>query len=111
MGNFICAVIIILALLLFVIINSVMICSICDDIIEFIDKGDTESAERLWSEKKNYISLFVRDAEIDVVTAEAEKLKKAIPPEDAEAETDAFALRDAIIEVKNSEFLNLQGLF
>lgn len=98
-------------MVLFVIINSAIVCGICDDIIGFIDEGDIESAERLWKEKKNYIALFVRDAEIDVVTAEAEKLKKEISAEDAEAETDAFAFRDAIIEVKNSEQLDFQGLF
>ena len=110
MGNFICATVILILMIIFISVNSVIVCNICDDITALIDAGEIEHAAELWQEKMNYIALFVRDAEIDVVTAEAMKIEEATPIEDAEAAPDSLAFRDAVAEVKNSERFCWQGL-
>lgn len=110
MGNFICATVILILMVIFISVNSVMVCNICDEITALIDENDLEAAAELWQEKKNYISLFVRDAEIDVVTAEAMKAEGSTPIEDAESAPNSLAFRDAVAEVKNSELFSWQGL-
>ena len=110
MGNFIFTTVILVLMVIFISINSVIVCNICDDITALIDAGFLEEAAQRWQEKKNYIALFVRDAEIDVVTAEAMKIQQATPIEDAEAAPDSMAFREAISEVKNSERFTWQGL-
>ncbi len=110
MGNFICATVILILMIIFISVNSVIICNICDDITALIDTGEIEEAVKLWQEKKNYIALFVRDAEIDVVTAEASKIEQSTPIEDTEADPDSLGFREAVSEVKNSERFSWQGL-
>ncbi len=110
MGNFICAVVILAFIVIFTGVNSIIVCDICDDMIDLIDAGKADEASRLWKEKQMYVSLFVRDAEIDVVSAEAEKNKEKTPFEDGEAEAAIMSLREAIMELKNSEYFNWQSI-
>ncbi len=111
MENFLISVIIVLALAIFVIFNCFYICSICDDIILLLDSNCTEDACILWEEKKNYISIFVRDAEIDVVDSEAKALQEETPNEDGEAASSAMKFREAVLEVKNSETPTFFNIF
>lgn len=111
MGNVIFASILLSVVIIFTAVNSVIICNICDEIIELIDNGDAESAIALWNAKKDYIQIFVRDAEIDVVSAESEALGESISLEDGEAEMGKLRLRDAVIEIKNSESITLKNVF
>lgn len=103
MGNFICAVVILSLVVIFTGVNSVIICDICDDMIGLIDSGYTEEAKAIWIEKRDYISVFVRDAEVDVVNSEAESLGVEIPVEDAEAAAATLKFREAVVELRNSE--------
>ncbi len=109
MNNFIVAVIILILIVGFTVFNSIYICSICDDIIAFIDEGRLKEAFLLWEEKKNYISYFVRDAEMDVVCAESQSLGSDTPIEDGEAVGMRF--REAIGEIKDAEEFLLANIF
>lgn len=111
MENFVIAIILLIIIILFTALNSFFICRICDDIIAFIDIGDTENAYKLWKEKKSYLALFIRDAEIDVVDSEANALSEETPVEDGEAEAGKLRFRDAVKELRNSEFPNFDGIF
>ncbi len=111
MGNFICALVLLAVIIIFTAVNCTMICNICDDMIALIDEGKIDEAVKLWEEKRTYIAIFVRDAEIDVVTAEAGALGESIALEDGEAEMGRLRLRDAVIELKNSEELNFEDVF
>ncbi len=111
MGNFICSIVILILMVIFISVNSVIVCNICDDITQLIDSGEVEEAAKVWQEKMSYIAFFVRDAEIDVVTAEASKIQQSTPIEDAEAAPDSMSFREAVTEVKNSERFSWQGLF
>ena len=57
MGNFYFALGILAFIIIFTAVNSFIICNICDDITEMIDKGDIENACKLWQEKGKYILL------------------------------------------------------
>ena len=110
MENFAIAVILVSLTVIFIAFNCFYICSVCDDIISLIDENKTEEACRLWNERRNYISIFVRDAEIDVVDSEASALEEETPQEDGEAPASAMKFREAVLEIKNSEkptFLNI----
>jgi len=110
MENFVIAVFLVSLTVIFVIINCFYICSVCDDIISLIDENKNDEARELWNKNKSYISIFVRDAEIDVVESEAEALEEETPQEDGEAPASAMKFREAILEIKNSEkptFLNI----
>lgn len=111
MGNFICSLILLSAIILFTVINSVIICNICDKMIELTENGNSEQAIILWQEHKYYISFFVRDAEIDVVTAEADALGESIELEDGEAEIGALRFKEAVAEIKNSEKMTWGNIF
>ncbi len=97
MGNFICAASILTLTVLFVIVNTVIICNVCDEIINLLDQGQAEAAKELWEQKKGYISFFVKDKEIDAVDFEAEK--------------EDLAFRDAISEIKTGNVLVWQSIF
>lgn len=111
MGNFICAIVILCLIVTFTGVNSIILRDICDDMIGLLDAGKPEEAIELWKDKKAYVALFVRDAEIDVVTAEIKKTEEELPFEDGEAEAKIMSLRDAVLEIKNSEFPNWQSIF
>ncbi len=108
MGNFITALTILLLIIIFTVINSVYICSVCDDITSLIDEGKINEAKNLWNEKSGYISIFVRDAEIDVTMGEAENLNSETPIEDGEA---VLRFREAILEIKDSENPTFKNIF
>ncbi len=111
MGNFIFASILLAAVIIFTAVNSFIICGICDDVISYIDSGENELALALWSKRKGYISVFVRDAELDVVTAHAEKLTSDTALEDGEAESAILAFRDAVSEIYHSEYPSFFNVF
>ncbi len=111
MGNFITSVIILLLVISFTAINSTIICSICDEMVDLIDSGRSEQAIALWNEKREYIAIFVRDAEIDVVSSEAEALGRSVSLEDGEAELGMMRFRESVLEIKNSEKVNFRNIF
>lgn len=111
MGNFVFATVLLAIIIIFTAVNSVRICDICDDMLALIDAGNTEEAIALWSEERDYLAIFVRDAEIDVVSAEADALGESIALEDGEAEMGAMRLREAITELRNSEKPSFQDIF
>lgn len=110
MDNFIIACIILVSIFIFTGVNSYIICDTCDDIIALIDSKKEDEAKALWQKKRDYIAIFVRDAEIDVADSEAESLGKGAVLEDGEAEMGALRFREAIIEIRNSEKINLQDI-
>ena len=65
MGNFILAVIMLSALIIFTGVNSFYICDVCDDIIELTDQSKFQEAVSLWEANSDYISFFVKDSDID----------------------------------------------
>lgn len=97
MGNFICALSLLVFMILFVIVNSFIICNLCDEIIFLADNGQFDEAKALWKEKKGYISFFTDDKEIDAV--------------DYEAKQSESGFSDAVLEIKNGNVLNWQGVF
>lgn len=109
MNNFIVAIIILAVVIVFSVINSIYICSVCDDITALIDQNKLDEAKKLWEEKKDYISYFVRDAEMDVVSSEAEAIGSDTPIEDGEAVGMRF--REAIGEIKDTEEFSLTNIF
>lgn len=111
MGNFIIAIILIAVLVLFTGINSFVICSVCDELLLLIDEEKIDEAKLLWEEKKDYLSLFVRDAEMDVVSAELNGAAEKISNEDGEAEFSLTDLKDAINELKHGEKPSFTNIF
>ncbi len=111
MGNMIVACILIAFVVIFTCVNSYIVCNICDEMIKLIDSGKTEEAIAMWEEKKSYLSLIIRDSEIDVVSAEAELLGESISFEDGEAEQGRMRFREAISELINSEKPSFQNIF
>lgn len=111
MGNFAVAVILISLLLIFTGVNSFFICSVCDELILLVDEEKIDEAKQLWDEKKDYLSFFVRDAEIDVVSAEFNGASEKIANEDGEAELSITGLKDAINELKHGEKPSLLNIF
>ncbi len=103
MENFVISVILVSLMVIFTIFNCFYICSVCDEVIALIDENNTAEACRLWNEKRDYISIFVRDAEIDVVDSEAKALEEETPIEDGEAPASAIRFREAVMEIKDSE--------
>jgi len=111
MGNFVLAIVILSIVILFTGVNSFVICDICEEIISLADNGYYEDACRKWEESSKYIAIFVRDAEIDVVNAEAKELKASLPFEDAEAEVGKMKFVDAVAEIIYSEKPSFQDIF
>lgn len=111
MGNFISAAIILAIVVAFTGINSAFICNKCDEIIALNDAGNTEEAIALWNESKAYFAIFIRDAEIDVVSSEAESLGESVSLEDGEAELGRMRFSEAVKEIRDSEKIGLQNIF
>lgn len=111
MHNFIIAVILIVFIVIFTTVNSFYICSVCDDIEALLNEGKIEEAVELWNSKKYYISFFVRDAEMDVVSTEADNLLRHYSLEDGEAESAKMSFSDAVNEIKLSEKLSFESIF
>lgn len=111
MSNFICAVTLIAVVIIFSVVNSVIICNICDELTRLLDEGNVEKARDLWESKKGYLSFFIRDAEIDVVSSEAAALGESIALEDGEAELGALRFREAVEELRHGELPNIFNIF
>lgn len=111
MENFIIATIILSIILIFVSVNSVIICNVCDEITALIDEGKLEEACALWEKKKGYVSIFVRDAEVDCVNSEVGSFGGEYSLEDGEAKLKAMSLREAVNELKHSEVPIFDNIF
>lgn len=111
MGNFIFATVLLSIVIIFTGVNSFIICELCDEMIELIDAGYTEEACAIWKENRTYISIFVRDAEIDVVNTEVEAMEGVSSIEDGEAEAGRMRLREAVAEILDSEKVSLADVF
>lgn len=111
MNNFIIAIVLIAVVVIFTAVNSVYICSVCDDIQALLSEGKTEEAVALWEQKKLYLSLFIRDAEIDVASTEADNLMRLYSNEDGEAEMAKMSFSDAVDEIRLSEKLTFESIF
>ena len=111
MGNFICAVVILSLVVIFTGVNSIIICDICDDMISLAEAENFDELSHIWGQSRGYLSLFIRDAEIDVVDAEIKKVESEVPFEDAEAATDIISLKDAILELRYSESISWLCIF
>ena len=103
MGNFIISVIIIISIVIFTVWGSFAVCSNCEEFISLIKSDEIESAFALWEEKRGFISFFVRDFEIDLVT---EKMKKL-----CDSSTESESAIEAIDEIINAEQINFYNLF
>lgn len=103
MDNLIVAAVILLFVIIFTAVNAFIICGICDEIIALVDKGELNSALALWEDKRLYISLFVRDAEID-----AADCAHFTAPND---ETAASRFRESICEIRDTEHLCFSNVF
>ena len=90
MSNFICAVTLIAVVIIFSVVNSVIICNICDELTRVLDEGN---------------------AEIDVVSSEAAALGESIALEDGEAELGALRFREAVEELRHGELPNIFNIF
>lgn len=111
MGNTVLAFLLVLFVVIFTGVNSFFVCEICDRLIYLIQTEDYAELEAFWEEKRPYLSMFIRDAEIDSAEAEIKNLNIAIAFEDGEAETAKTSLIDAINELKNFEKLSAENLF
>ncbi len=107
MGNFILAVIMLSALIIFTGVNSFYICDVCDDIIELTDQSKFQEAVSLWEANSDYISFFVKDSDIDDVDLQAQRILNSQTP--SNLDTESF--KAAIQEIKNSEKSNLKNIF
>lgn len=97
MENFICAVTLIIIIFIFVTVNSLIICNLCDKIIALAEGGDLSGAVSLWEEKKDYISFFAHDSNIDSVCQAAN--------------IGAKELCDALREIREAEYLSVKNIF
>lgn len=111
MGNFITALILLLAIGIFTAVNSSIICSLCDEMLSLIESGDAKGAIAVWEENRGYFSLFVRDAEIDAVSTEMEKYRDSIENNEYVSTQTEASLRDAINEILDSEKANFGDIF
>ncbi len=110
MGNLITGCILIAFVIAFTSLSSFIVVSTCEEIIALVDSGDIDSALQLWNRRACFISLFVRDAEIDVVTGAFENSDK-FPLEDGERETANTELCDAIKEIIDFERISFYSVF
>ena len=97
MSNFIISLIAIFLIFIFVLINSVVICTICDKMLSLIDSGKIDEAVNLWNDKKYYLSFFVRDGEIDAIDLQTDYTPKL--------------LYEMISEIKNGFYPNFENIF
>ena len=101
MGNFIIAVILIISVLLFTLVNGVIINNICDEALCLLSCGEYTRAAELLRKKTSYLSFFVRDSELDRMCDELDRLEISLI--NGEAEPDLRALLNAINEIKDRE--------
>lgn len=106
MGNFVCAIILLLTIIIFTVVNSYALIKLCDDMLSLIDNGNTSEAIVLWEKKEKYLSLFIRDAETDLVNSEILSIRV-----NGESEVTVTRLVFAINELKEGERLSFVNLF
>lgn len=106
MGNFICAVILLLTVIVFTAVNSYAVLDLCEDMLSYIENSNTSAAIDLWEKKEKYVSLFVRDAETDLINSAI--LTMSI---NGESEETVSGLIFAINELKENEQLSFLNLF
>lgn len=110
MGNLITGCILIAFVIAFTSLSSFIVVSTCEEIIALVESNDTENALKLWNRRAGFISLFARDAEIDVVTAAFENTDK-FPLEDGEREAAHTELCDALMEIIDFERISFYSVF
>ncbi len=111
MENFIVAILLLVFIAIFAGVNSFIICDICDEMISLVENDKTEEAKKLWEDKRDYIAIFVRDAEVDVVDAEMDQASSSTANEDGEAESKKMSLVDSIKELMHGEKPNFEDIF
>ena len=104
MGNFVYALIILALIIIFTAVNSVIICNICDDITALIEENCVEVACGVWEDNRKYISLFVRDTEIDLVDTAIRQINTQNP------DGKNFFI-EAVNEVRRSESIYWDCIF
>ncbi len=106
MGNFICSVILLLSIIIFVGVNTYNITDLCDEILALIESGNTKTAIELWESKEKYLSLFVRDAETDLVNSQILSYRLY-----GENDSTNEQLIYAVTELKESEKISFLNVF
>ncbi len=104
MHNFVFALIILGAVALFLVINSVVICNISQRLAEHLEENRLEEAYRLWEAKKEYFSLFVHSHTIETAEREACNMYTAIRcNQPIEAEAARVRMLTAVYEIMDGE--------
>ncbi len=111
MENLVVAVIILAVLLVFTGVNSFIICNSCEEISSFVNENAFDEAVTRWESRKNYIALFVRDSEIDIVDEQMEELFEVEDGDERELESAKNELLTALTELKQGEAIGWQQIF
>ena len=106
MRNFICAVILLFAVITIASVNSFFILDIFDDMLNLIERGDANAAIELWERKEKYVSLFIRDSEIDLINRDILYYRLY-----GESKENEKRLIFTINELKESEKINFFNVF
>ncbi len=105
MGNFIISLVLVSIIVIFICFNCFYISSVCDDILALIDQNEFQEACEIWNRSKNYISIFVRDSEIDIADSNIEDFSES----GNEYYIEVY-FRQSVLEIKDSEvpiFINI----
>ena len=111
MRNTVLAFIIVFAITCMIIANSANITRICRETGALIDSGNYREAAEKWERSRDYLSLFLRDAEIDAADLHARGLMAALDSGSANAEEHAVGFRDALEEIIACETVSFLGVF
>ncbi len=110
MENLIIAVVLSALIIIFTIFNSFYLCNTCDEIIRLIDNKQFPEARDLWEKKRNYISLFIRDGEIDLVDSEIQALEQSLCEGD-DLSYMGTKFKEAVYEILHSEKPSFFNIF
>lgn len=112
MRNFIAAVIIILLVAGAAVINSARIRSVCSELDSLLAAGDYNAAPQKWEKERAYLSLFIRDGEIDAADMHMRGLALAVGRNDKDGALEHLAgARDALAEIINYETVSIGSIF
>ena len=112
MRNFIAAVIIILFVAGAAAFNSARIKSVCSELDSLLAAGEYSAAPEKWEKERAYLSLFIRDAEIDAADLHMRGLALAVGRIDKDGAQDHLAgASDALAEIINCETVSFGSVF
>ncbi len=111
MKNFIIALLIIGLITGFVTIDTVRIGEICDEITELVRSEKFEDAAAVWDQSRDFLGSVVRDSEIDGADLKIRELLNEVREGGEYVKEKIVDLIDAIVEIKNSGELSLNGIF